>query len=103
MHGNDDSFATWWSDLYTAHADIVLNGHDHDYQRFAPRNGVTYVVDGGGGQELYSLRSCPAGYPTRAFGSSSHGFLYLVATENALRLRSVNMAGHVIDDHKIYP
>jgi len=93
-----------WVPLFEQYGvDLVLNGHDHDYQRFAPRNGVTYVVHGGGGQELYSLRSCPAGYPTRAFGSSSHGFLYLVATENALRLRSVNMAGHVIDDHKIYP
>jgi tartrate-resistant acid phosphatase type 5 len=82
---------------------LVLNGHDHDYQRFAPHNGVTYVVHGGGGQELYSLRTCPAGYPARAFGSSSHGFLYLVVGKNALRLRSVNMAGHVIDNHMIYP
>ena len=26
---------------------LVLSGHDHDYQRSRPRNGVTYVVSGG--------------------------------------------------------
>ena len=59
FHGNDDSFATWWFDLYTAHADIVLNGHDHDYERFAPQdgsqnpdpNGIREFVVGTGGQE----------------------------------------------------
>ncbi|HEY3241149.1 MAG TPA: hypothetical protein VGL92_16415, partial [Acidimicrobiia bacterium] len=32
---------------------LVLNGHDHLYQRFASAAGVTYVVTGGGGRELY--------------------------------------------------
>ena len=31
-----------------AGAEIVLSGHDHDYQRSVPINGVTYVVSGGG-------------------------------------------------------
>ena len=30
--------STFWSDLYAAGADVVLNGHDHDYERFAPQN-----------------------------------------------------------------
>jgi hypothetical protein len=93
-----------WVPLFEQYGvNLVLNGHDHDYQRFAPHNGVTYVVHGGGGQELYSLQPCPAGYPARAFGSSSHGFLSIVVGDSALRVRSVNMAGHVIDNHLIYP
>jgi fibronectin type 3 domain-containing protein len=59
LHGSDDTYATWWFDLYNAHADIVLNGHDHDYERFAPQddqqhpdpNGVREFVVGTGGQE----------------------------------------------------
>ncbi len=43
---------------------LVLSGHDHNYQRFE-RNGVTYVVHGGGGARLYKLRACPRGYPPR--------------------------------------
>jgi chitodextrinase len=59
LHGNDDTFSTWWFDLYNAHADIVLNGHDHDYERFAPQddgqhpvsNGIRSFIVGTGGQE----------------------------------------------------
>ncbi len=32
---------------------LVLNGHDHNYQRFAPMNGTVAVVTGGGGGMLY--------------------------------------------------
>lgn len=28
--------------------DLVLSGHDHDYERTVPINGITYVVSGGG-------------------------------------------------------
>ncbi len=34
-HGNDPSYGAFWRVLYRAHADVVLNGHDHDYERFA--------------------------------------------------------------------
>ena len=36
-HGNDDTVQPFWDALYAAGADIVLNGHDHDYERFAPQ------------------------------------------------------------------
>jgi hypothetical protein len=47
-----------WVDLYNAHADLVLNGHDHAYERFAPQdafgaadptNGITEIIVGTGG------------------------------------------------------
>ena len=82
---------------------LVLSGHDHNYQRFAPRHGVTYVVHGGGGQELYSLRKCPAGYPTRDFARSGHGFLDIVVRPGAIRLKAVNLSGHVVDRKVINP
>jgi fibronectin type 3 domain-containing protein len=59
LHRSDDTYALWWFDLFNAHADIVLNGHDHDYERFAPQddqqnpnsNGIREFVVGTGGQE----------------------------------------------------
>jgi 3',5'-cyclic AMP phosphodiesterase CpdA len=34
--------------LERRHVDLVLAGHDHDYERTHPQRGVTYVVSGGG-------------------------------------------------------
>jgi hypothetical protein len=93
-----------WVPLFRKYGvQLVLAGHDHNYQRFAPSHGVTYVVHGGGGQELYGLRSCPSGYPTRAFARKRHGFLDLVVRPDALRLRAVTLSGRVLDYHVLYP
>jgi 3',5'-cyclic AMP phosphodiesterase CpdA len=78
--------------------DLVLAGHDHNYQRFAPRHGVTYAVHGGGGTRLYPLRSCPASFPARVAARKMHGWLYLLADADTLRVRSIGPRGGVRDD-----
>jgi hypothetical protein len=49
----------FWQDLYEAGAEIVINGHDHDYERFAPQDpdakpdparGISEFVVGTGGR-----------------------------------------------------
>ncbi len=35
-HGDAQQMADIWNDLVRAHADVVLSGHNHDYERFAP-------------------------------------------------------------------
>jgi 3',5'-cyclic AMP phosphodiesterase CpdA len=82
---------------------LVLNGHDHNYQRFGPRRGVTYIVDGGGGAHLYPIESCPASYPTRRFARAVHGFLFLRATDTELHVSALNRRRHVIDSVVINP
>ena len=37
FHGNDPEVGPFWEALYAAGADVVINGHDHDYERFAPQ------------------------------------------------------------------
>ena len=59
---------------------LVLSGHDHNYQRFVPRRGVTYVVHGGGVGSYYAVRACPRGYPRRIRARREHGWLYLTFT-----------------------
>jgi hypothetical protein len=50
-----------WEDLYAAHADLVLAGHEHSYERFAPQDpegnadpvhGIREIVAGTGGRNL---------------------------------------------------
>jgi hypothetical protein len=58
-HGDDLAMKPFWQALYDAHADVVLGGHDHDYERFAPQtpgaaadpqNGIREFVVGTGGK-----------------------------------------------------
>lgn len=55
---------TWWKLLYAHRADVVLNGHDHVYARFAPMNpsgsadparGIREFVVGTGGESLDAI------------------------------------------------
>ena len=59
LHGDSAETAAFWSDLYKAGADVVLTGHDHDYERFAPQtpagildkdHGIRQFVVGTGGK-----------------------------------------------------
>jgi acid phosphatase type 7 len=72
-HGSDDTYLSWWQDLYAAHASIVMNGHDHDYERFAPQspdghadpNGIREFVVGTGGADQYAWGSPQANSEVR--------------------------------------
>jgi 3',5'-cyclic AMP phosphodiesterase CpdA len=77
--------------------DLVLAGHDHNYQRFARRHGVTYVVHGGGGQRLYPLTRCPGWFPKRKAAREARGWLYLRATPSELRVKAIGRFGGVHD------
>ena len=36
-HGSDDSTRPFWDALHAAGVEIIVNGHDHDYERFSPQ------------------------------------------------------------------
>ena len=64
LHGSDTSVAPFWQALYEAGGDIVLSGHEHNYQRFEPQSpsgdadgerGIRQFVVGTGGGELVRL------------------------------------------------
>ena len=87
-----------WVPLFEEHGvDLVLSGHDHNYQRFGARNGVRYLVHGGGGPTLYPIQGCPADYLPRHFARATRGFLFIRAKADELRARAVNLRGRVID------
>jgi Calcineurin-like phosphoesterase len=60
-HGNDPEVDPFWRALYAAGADVVVNGHDHDYERFGPQDpaghpdaarGIREFVVGTGGAAI---------------------------------------------------
>ncbi len=56
-HGSDGDVGPLWDLLYGAGADLILNGHEHNYERFAPQDpaggaaadGIVEIVAGTGG------------------------------------------------------
>lgn len=83
-HGNDPSVDPFWRALHAAGADVVVNGHDHDYERFAaqdpdgradPERGLRQFVVGTGGTALRAFRTVEPNSELRA--SVVHGVLAL--------------------------
>ncbi len=66
-HHDATQMAAIWADLVAAHVDVVLSGHNHDYERFVPLNalgqpsaaGVTEFVVGTGGKNHYGFVAAP--------------------------------------------
>ena len=65
LHGSNALLKPFWQLLYAAGADVVMSGHDHDYERFAPqtpagrldkRRGIVEFVVGTGGKSYYALK-----------------------------------------------
>lgn len=64
QHGNNTVSSALWQALYDAHAELILTGHDHTYERFAPQNpsggldttnGIVQMVVGSGGKDHYAF------------------------------------------------
>jgi acid phosphatase type 7 len=73
-----------WDILYAGGGDVVLNGHDHNYQRFAPQDpggradpedGIRQFVVGTGGRSLYEIPNPIAN--TEVYNDDTDGVLKL--------------------------
>lgn len=71
---------------------LVLQGHDHVYERLES-GGITYVVTGGGGAPLYRVRGMPE---TKAHARAHH-YLSVDATADRLSVRALGIDGNVLD------
>lgn len=75
-HGNAESMAELWKIAVAHRVELVFNGHDHDYERFAPLNaegapdplGTTQIVVGTGGKEAYPVGALKPGSLYQASG-----------------------------------
>lgn len=72
--------------------DLVLAGHDHHYERFLPRNGITYVVSGGGAK-LTPVRPSP----WTAVAASVLHYLHVDVYEDFLTGTCTRPDGIVVD------
>ncbi|WP_242346902.1 purple acid phosphatase family protein [Anaeromyxobacter terrae] len=100
-HGSDTGLRQRWGPVFEKYGvDLVLNGHDHDYERSQPmvggqraEGGVTYVVTGGAGAPLYTAGTSAF----TAFSRATHHFVEVDVTANTLTLEARDVDGNVFD------
>ncbi len=73
--------------------DIVFNGHDHDYERTLPINGVLYIVSGGGGGPLYQVNP----QPFSAYAETTYHTVFVTIDGCALTLQAIKPDGMIFD------
>jgi hypothetical protein len=103
-HGSNTSYDAFWKDLYAAGAEIVLNGHDHDYERFAQQNpggtadpnGIQQFVVGTGGKNHYAFTTTLANSLVR--NPDTYGILKLTLHATSYDWQFVPEAGKTFTD-----
>lgn len=77
-HGASPNVGAFWKALYEAGAEVVLSGHEHDYERFAPQSptgaadparGIRQFVAGMGGKDHYPFTTAQPNSERRITGT----------------------------------
>lgn len=104
-HGSDSRESAIWDALYANGADVVLNGHEHSYERFAPQTpagdaddsrGLRAFVVGTGGTLLRGVGTPKAN--SEVFSSASHGVLKLTLAPTGYAWQFLPIAGQSFTD-----
>ena len=98
------AYRAWWKVLYRAHADVVLNGHVHNYQRFGPLdpsgaadavNGITEYIAGTGGERQEKVSA--GAVPQPVAWKQAFGYLRLTLQPRGWRAEFIDHTGSVLD------
>jgi hypothetical protein len=104
-HGNNEAMQPFWEALYEAGADVVLTGHDHIYERFAPMTpdgradaarGIRSFVVGTGGRSLYDIANVAANSQFRQ--NTAIGIIRFELAESSYRWRFIPTSGAPMDE-----
>jgi hypothetical protein len=104
-HGDDLEVTPLWQALYDSNADLVLNGHDHDYERFAPQDpngkadpkrGIREFVVGTGGKNHRAFSALEAN--TEARNNDTFGVLKLTLKPGGYDWQFLPEAGKTFTD-----
>jgi hypothetical protein len=105
-HGSLASAQPLWQALYDFHAELILNGHEHNYERFAPQtptgaadptNGIREIVSGTGGESHYNDEGTPLAN-SQVFDGTTFGVLELALGSGSYTWQFIPVAGQTFTD-----
>jgi acid phosphatase type 7 len=102
---NTSAVLPFWQDLYAAGADVVLNGHAHNYERFAQQNplgaadsnGIREFIVGTGGDDLVGLNG-PFAANSQVHNGSTFGILKLTLHADSYDWQFIPKSGSSFTD-----
>lgn len=103
-HGDDSRTADFWHALQNGGADVILTGHDHDYERFHRQtphmaqnaDGLRQFVVGSGGREFRAFTSNAAHSAVR--NASAYGVLEMTLNSHSYDWNFRPIAGQSFSD-----
>lgn len=103
-HGDERSVTPLWQLLYNAGVDLVLDGHDHIYERFAEQspsgerdpNGIREITVGTGGAEHYWIKKRQPNSVVR--NAKTFGILKLSLFPTSYDWRFLPLGHHAFSD-----
>lgn len=99
IHGSKETARAAFAPLFEKYGvQLVLSGHDHDYQRSFEQNGVTYIVSGAAAK---TRKTAKADFTAVAW--STFHFVDLAVWDDRMELRAVDQDGRVFDKAVILP
>src|SRR5262249_10787687 len=99
-NGNSAHMRDVWRILYDAGVDVIVNGHDHLYERFAPQDpdgrpdaarGIRAFIVGTGGASLYTFVTPRANSEVRI--ANTYGVLKLTLQSGGYQWEFIPVAG----------
>jgi hypothetical protein len=105
VHGSNGELTPIWEALYEANADVVINGHDHGYERFAPQDprgrpdperGIREFVVGTGGRSHYAFATPLANSEVR--NANTFGVLQVTLHPTSYDWQFIPEAGKTFTD-----
>jgi hypothetical protein len=98
-HGDQPDVTPLWNAL-RGRAVLIVNGHEHNTERFAPRDGITELVAGEGGRGIYEIT--PAERAQLAYGNDTDfGALRLKLRPGRADYRFVAVSGKTLDSGSV--
>jgi hypothetical protein len=103
--GNNLNVTPFWKDLYAAGAEVVLSGHAHNYERFAPQQpdgtldrtrGIREFVVGTGGVSHHPFGTVKPNSQVR--NANTYGVLKLTLHPGSYDWKFVPVAGKTFTD-----
>ena len=99
LHGGYDVVKKYYSPVLEDGIDVVLNGHDHDYERFAKKGTATYIVTGAGGAVRYPKKHDE---PDSVFYDNENwSFSAFTIEGKYLKAQQIAASGTVLDEWRL--